>query len=560
MRYSILCTIAGALLLLASCSEHEVKDFQVEKPESLVEREKLDSYEALNTYSSNLFKVGAFTSIADYAKMDMQSRILDNNFDELILRDNVGDMSHSTLIDNTGVLNADNLTGFLQTITDKGFSLFGSPLCWNEKQNALYLNAILAPSTKEAENNLLDIAELKKGSFSGWTLTTPTGKNANISVKSAAGVRDEGITVVSDVEYYAWEYNLASPKIQIDPTKQYYLAFYVKTNAAGRIRIYFDKTTYNYPKEGLVEITPDVWQYVTIQVPGFKTGTEYFQFFIDFGYLKTTYNIDVTSFTLKEGISDPNDKSLLVERNAEEQAVIIDEALDSYISQLMSVCAPTVQSWNAISEPLDTNPPYDLRSGKDKNLANDEFYWSDYLGELYLSSTISAARKYYTENGGTASDLKLFVQETGLLDNNEKCDALIRFINKNETSKGVTVDGISTDLRIVCGLTSIESIRSLFSKLAGTGKQVRIANIEMSYRVGGESTNTPVGSLTSEQQLELADFMKDLVKAYLNEVPAVQRGGITFGNVIDNTYSGLWSSTFNRNFLYQGFVEGVSGN
>lgn len=92
----------------------------------------------------------------------------------------------------------------------------------------------------------------------------------------------------------------------------------------------------------------------------------------------------------------------------------------------MSVCAPTVQSWNAISEPLDTNPPYDLRSGKDKNLANDEFYWSDYLGELYLGSTISAARKYYTENGGTASDLKLFVQETGLLDNNEKCDALIR--------------------------------------------------------------------------------------------------------------------------------------
>lgn len=87
---------------------------------------------------------------------------------------------------------------------------------------------------------------------------------------------------------------------------------------------------------------------------------------------------------------------------------------------------------------------------------------------------------------------------------------------------------------------------------------MRIANIEMSYRVGGESTNTPVGSLTSEQQLELADFMKDLVKAYLNEVPAVQRGGITFGNVIDNTYSGLWSSTFNRNFLYQGFVEGVS--
>ena len=96
-------------------------------------------------------------------------------------------------------------------------------------------------------------------------------------------------------------------------------------------------------------------------MPGFKTGTEYFQFFIDFGYLKKNNKIDVTSFNLKEGISDPNDKSLLVERNAEEQAVIIDEALDSYISQLMSVCAPTVQSWNAISEPLDTNPPYDLR-------------------------------------------------------------------------------------------------------------------------------------------------------------------------------------------------------
>ena len=386
-----------ALASVTACTDNDRADYTVDKPESVAIREALNQYDALKTYidkeQNPIFKIGAGIDYTTYTDKGVLYRMLNTNFDELSLIGN--QMQHGSLISNDGSLDTLTLTSLFEVAKDAGVSVFGHTLCGSENQNSAYLNNIIVPSTIEAEGNLLNVADLKKGAFTGWS------NAGDFVVTSTGGVRDEGI-VFSSSTNTPWELTLASPSISIDPTKDYYLSFYVKPSAVGKIRIYFDKTTFNYPSAGLKDLPEaGTWQRVYYQIPGFKAGTEAFQFFIDFGYISAVnYAIDITSFTLKEGIVDPNDRSQLIERTDEEKTEVINDALDSYISGMMKMCTPAVNSWTVVNEPMDDANPSMLKTGEGKTLGSGEFYWQDYIGEYYAAKAIELARKYYAENGG----------------------------------------------------------------------------------------------------------------------------------------------------------------
>lgn len=549
-----------ALFMVTACADNNKLDFDVEKPESIAARELLDHYNVLKTYVDKStvpdFKLGVGVDLTQYTKKGVLYRMVNSNFNEISLTGN--EMQHGTIIRTDGTLNIQAITDLLTITKEAGIDLFGSSLCSNENQNTVYLNNLIMPSTIEAKNNLLDISKIKDKSFSGW-------ENAGaISIVDKGGVRDQGIILTSAGEV-PWQLSLGSPRIHVDPSKNYYLSFYVKADKVGKGRIYFDKTISNYPANGLFDINQvGVWQRVYYQVPTLKSGTNYMQFFIDFGYLAgVTYSIDVTSFTLKEGIVDPNDRSQLVERTDEEKTEIIKEALDSYIATMMKVGAPTIKSWNIIDRPINDSDPSKLNSSEGKTLKSGDFYWQDYMGEYYAANAIEYARKHYAENGGNAKDLALFISESNLLDNLPKCNGLINYINKIEKNKGVTVDGISTSLKVVYGETSIESIKALFVKLASTGKKIRISKFEVSYKSEGGSSYIPASALTFEQQQNLSSFYEEILNSYFGLIPAAQCAGITYWSFIDNSDSvGLWTSPIDncvRKYTYAAFANGLAG-
>lgn len=549
-----------ALFMIVSCTDNDKLDFDVEKPESIAAREFLDKYDVLKTYIDKSkfpeFKLGTGIDLTTYTNKGTFYRVTNSNFDEISLIG--GEMQHGAIMKNDGTLDVSTITNLLGITQEVGIDVFGHTLCGNENQNSIYLNNIIMPSTIEAEGNLLDISVLKDKSFTGWD------NAGTISVTDNGGVRDEGIILYSDGQV-PWQLSLGSPRIDIDPSKNYYLSFYVKTDKVGKGRIYFDKTMSNYPADGLFDITEtEAWQRVYYQVPAFKAGTSYFQFFIDLGYNSgVTYSIDITSFTLKEGIVDPNDRSQLVERTPEEKTTIINDALDAYIAGMMEFCAPTIRSWTIVDKPIDDTDPSKLNSGEGKTLSAGQFYWQDYIGEYYAAQAIKSARKYYAEYGGNETDLSLFINESNLLDNPSKCNGLINYITKIETDKGVSVDGISVELKVVYGETSIESVQSLFSKLASTGKKIRISKFEVSYKAQGASSNTPASALTDEEQLELSDFYEEIINTYFGLIPSTQCAGITYWNYLDNSNSvGLWTSPIDncvRKYTYAGFANGLAG-
>lgn len=554
----LLCIITSALVV--SCADNDKLDFSVEKPDNLKNREFLDQYNVLKTYVDSvqypIFRLGTSIALSEYIDAGLKYRILNSNFGQITISGS--EMMHATVVKNDGSIDSLSIINLLDASKSGNIKVFGSALCANENQNSVYLNNLILPSTIEASGNLLNIKDLKNKSFKGWS------NSGAISVNVAGGVKDEGI-ILTSAGTTPWELSLGSPEISINPSKNYYLSFYIKANKISKGRIYFNNTSFNYPANGQFEVKEkDKWQRVYYQVPSLKKGRSSFSFFIDLGYTDAvTYAIDVRSFALKEGIVDPNDNSQLIERTAQEKSEIIDKALETYISSMMKICATSVKSWNVVNTPMDDSNPSQIKTGQGKTLKDGEFYWQDYIGENYIARAVELARKYYTQYGGNVAELSLFVNESNLLNNDAKTNGLMNYLKKVEATKGGKVDGIGIELRAVYGDTSLESIKALFAKLAGTGKQIRISKLELAYK-GTNSSEVISSALTYEQQLEVSAFLKEIVKSYFDLIPAGQCAGITYWNSFDQNNSaliGLWTLPLEntlRKYTYGGLVEGVS--
>ena len=554
--------LAAALSGAVACTEYDPAAFSVDKPESLVEMESLNAYGDLKTYvdrtASPAFQLGSFAALSDFMEQTPRYRMIHNNFDQIT---SATEMLHGTVVKNDGSMNFFGVEDLVNAAEAVGSSVFGHTLVWHKNQNATYLNSTIAPMVIPSENNLVDVVELQEGSFEGWRLETSGG---TIIAAAGTGMASfDGVEVTVNRNNVPWVTSMHAPTIPADPGKSYFVAFNVKASASARLRLYFDKTRNNYPAGGFVQInTPEVWQRVTVQVPERIPGAEDFQFFIDFGYnggAKIT--VDATSFTVKEGIADPNDNSNFVEKNDEEKREVIDGALQQFIAAAMETTAAHISSWNVVNQPMDDADPSQLATGTGKNLGDTEFYWQDYLGEYYAARAVELARQAYAENGGTAP-LKLFVNETGLLDNPAKSTGLIAYLQKVEADKGVKIDGIGTEIKAVCGVNSIESLRTLFSALAASGKLVRVSKLEVGYRPADAAADSPVAGLTAAQQDELSEYYQAIIQAYLTAVPAAQRAGITLADPIDNgTSAGVWMSGYpnTRRPAYAGVADGLAG-
>lgn len=135
-----------ASLLMVSCAKHELLDFHVDKPASFENQEKIDSYKALKTYlnkaTNSDFKFGAAVSLSDYVNKGVMYRLVNSNFDEIVLG---YEMKHGAVVQSDGKLALDKIKDLLKTAKEAGLSVYGHTLCWHANQNATYLNKLIAP-------------------------------------------------------------------------------------------------------------------------------------------------------------------------------------------------------------------------------------------------------------------------------------------------------------------------------------------------------------------------------------------------------------------------------
>lgn len=199
---------------LVSCVEHEVLDYDVEKPVSVAAQEEINAYDALISYidrSANAqFRLGMGVTPGDYASGGVITRLINSNFDEIVPTTGI---SHGDLVGEDGNLNASNAVNFYENSDNADVPIHSSALIHHQGQSAVYLNSTIAPTIIPAQGGpaweVLSSQDFETDDASNY-LTN--GENAVLSFTADGGGSDGTgrALVVSNGEVRAndWESQL----------------------------------------------------------------------------------------------------------------------------------------------------------------------------------------------------------------------------------------------------------------------------------------------------------------------------------------------------------------
>lgn len=144
-RINVLGAIFLLLTMVVSCVDDSRLLFEVEKPESIIQLEYLNDYDALKTYidrSANpIFKLGAGVTASEYSKQGMMYRLINSNFDEITAGNA---MKYGSVVKEDGTMDFSQVVQFVGAAKAAEISIYGHTLLWHAQQNNKYLNGILA--------------------------------------------------------------------------------------------------------------------------------------------------------------------------------------------------------------------------------------------------------------------------------------------------------------------------------------------------------------------------------------------------------------------------------
>jgi len=143
-KYKIFTAITVGAGLLASCADTDILPYTVDKPQSIVDYEYLNSYGDLKSYIDRaahpnfLFGTGVLAS--DYNKKGTIYRLTNHNFD-IITAGNA--MKYASVVKDNGDMDFSTVTTFVDNAREAGVQVYGHTLCWHEQQNPKYLNGLI---------------------------------------------------------------------------------------------------------------------------------------------------------------------------------------------------------------------------------------------------------------------------------------------------------------------------------------------------------------------------------------------------------------------------------
>lgn len=539
----------------SSCSKYQPLEYAVEKPEKVLAQEDINAYDPLKSYLDKQanpgFKLGVALNMNDYFNKGVLYRLANRNFEEMVMG---YEMKHGSIVQADGSLNLARVEQLIAAAQENNMALYGHTLCWHSGQNAAYLNKLIAPVVIPGSG--------------GPALAGHALKMSNPSVVNA------------------WEAQTAT---DINPTevgKEYVLKIVARGSKAGNMGIDLQSTSnYTGDNMGSLALTTSYKEYeLKVTVTAARN-----RFIINFGQYDGTIFIDKVVLTKTgssasliansdfesnidgwfgwgnnssraqsangEGYGSPGGST--IEKTPAEKEAILTKALETFIAGMLEKTKGYIKAWDVVNEPMSDWPDqYALKTGIGKtDLADDEFYWQDYLGKDYAVKALQFARKY-----GNANDL-LFINDYGLEGSGNKCKGLISYVNYIE-SKGVKVDGIGTQMHIDIN-TSKDNIVTMFNLLAATGKLIKVSELDIGLGNGITTSNA-----TAEMYQKQAELYKFVVEKYMEIIPKNKQYGITIWSPLDSPDQensfwrrgepiGLWTESFVRKPAYQAVAEAL---
>ena len=247
------------------------------------------------------------------------------------------------------------------------------------------------------------------------------------------------------------------------------------------------------------------------------------------------------NFTFKRVIST---EDTVIEKTPEEKTEIIQGELDKWIDGLVATTGESVTDMIIYDEPFDDEVA--------------SFNWADYLGDDYV------AKAQAKVDAAATAPIRYFVSQTLVMNDNTAGDIadLATEISKLE-QKGVKVDAVNLVLSATYSedyatqQKNDEAAVAAMEALASLGKPVRISNFAV--RVMSRS-NSPVNPSTIgiSERRAIGEYYATVIKAY-KEALGDQALGFNLSRVVeDGTFVAPWAAGGNRNYIYEGLVNGLT--
>ena len=545
-------------LLITSCTKYEALEFNVVKPETAVIQEDIDSYPAIKSFINRTtnpnFKLGVALSLSDYNNKNVMYRLANKNFDEIALG---YEMKHGAVVQANGTLLLDNVTKLLETAKAAGTSVYGHTLCWHANQNATYLKSMIAPDVTASTGpgwDLITTADFESDASNNFQA------NANaITSYTALGGGFNGVGRALKITNASVRTN--------DWEAQFFLRFAPAAVLGEKYTLKMDvraDVSASYPTQA--HVTPGAYKHWDFfgTISATPTWTTYIREItvtadmatcgaIAFNLGKTATNFYFDNITLTKYNATGSVQTK--EKAPELKKTIITNALDKWMSGILTASKPYVKAWDVVNEPMDDGRPYELKTGVGKTVGTDEFYWQDYMGKDYAVTAFQLARKY-----GNPSDI-LFINDYNLEYNLDKCRGIIAYVNYIE-GKGAKVDGIGTQMHIDIKSDKIKIVE-MFKLLAASKKLIKISELD----IGLAGVRT--AGATQEHYKAQAEMYKYVIDKYFELIPVSQRYGITLWSPLDSPANsswraddpiGIWTQQYVRKIAYSYVAESIKAN
>lgn len=536
---------AGALV--AACADYNVTDdFSANPDPSYIEPYKdlapVKSYINRETYPN--MSLGATLKVSDFNKQELAHAAIVTNCDNVAFGNS---LMSGTIVNAKGVMNFLDMSDLLSHVEEIGYEVYGSPIVANTNQADEWLANLTAPIEIP-----VDFVEGKVVNYNDSTEfhgTIEKGTNASIAKYDDQNTLKIGTAVnVRIVEGF-----------EVDPLAKYTTTFWAKVDKDASYTITFSGNKVNgNGADGKWTLKPGKWTKVVVEAQSAEGETE--------GYLRIENSRSAVIYIqrVEVGYYPDNHRP----QTAQERTDTINYALNTWCDGLMKINNGRIKSFDLIDEAIDTkavldNGMFDLKHSTDK------IFWQDILGsENYAPVVSKVASEKFTAHEGNSSDLKFFISEIGLEDQNT-FESLKYWIGIWDAN-GAKIDGINAKLNLTYSEdeATLAANKAVFEKLLGnlasTGKLIRLSNFDIKYQ-DAEGTNVTADKITADQRQKLADFYKYAINRYMTDIPKDKQAGICKSNLSDTTDPvGLWSidsksKDWVRTATYKAFCDALSG-
>ena len=219
-------------------------------------------------------------------------------------------------------------------------------------------------------------------------------------------------------------------------------------------------------------------------------------------------------------------------------------------------------SWDVVNEALNDGSPSNFRT-------DSALYTKSGNSAVYIEKAFQAAR-------AADANVTLYYNDYNIDQNNAKTTKLIEMITDFQ-ARNIPIDGVGFQMHVFMDYPSIANISAAMKKVVDKGLKVKITELDVAVNnpySGGWPGNKITSFTNTVAQAQKKRYC-EIVKAYLDTVPANQRGGITVWGTTDantwlttavSAYNGeaiAWPLLFDNNYndkpALRGFADALQG-